>query len=235
MTSTIPDPPPELSEAAEEVRAYLVTLRGGGPFLSGADGRLLVDWLSAGEPVGAILAALDHAAERRARRPARSRLSLQSIKGEGKRSAGRAAPRPVAPARGAIWPAMAALGGEIAQMAVAAGLEPARADLAEALSGLGRGQGPDGALPEDPSGETVARLAIAACRRFQDAAWAAAAPEQEALLALALADLAGLADVLNADALRAAAEEVARDRVRARTPLVAARVVWDRLTGQGEA
>ena len=71
----------ELSARAEEVTAYLVTLRGGAPFLSGADGRLLVRWLDQGVPVPTILTALDQVAERRRKRRTRSRLSLNAAKG----------------------------------------------------------------------------------------------------------------------------------------------------------
>ena len=48
-----------LADAAEEVRAWLVTARGGAPFLSGADGRLLVSWLEAGVSVADLLRAID--------------------------------------------------------------------------------------------------------------------------------------------------------------------------------
>ena len=42
MTDSPPDP---IEAAAEEVRAHLVALRGGAPFLSPGDARLLLRWL----------------------------------------------------------------------------------------------------------------------------------------------------------------------------------------------
>ena len=48
-----------LAEEAEEVRAYLVNLRGGAPFLSGADSQLLDGWLTDGVPVAVIMASMD--------------------------------------------------------------------------------------------------------------------------------------------------------------------------------
>ena len=59
-------------KAAEEVRAHLVAVRGGAPFLSPADALLLVNWLDAEVPVSRILASIERAAE--ARRKNRSRL-----------------------------------------------------------------------------------------------------------------------------------------------------------------
>ena len=57
--------PQSLQNKAEEVRAYLVAIRGGAPFLSAADGRLLVRWLEQGISVARILAAVDETAEKR--------------------------------------------------------------------------------------------------------------------------------------------------------------------------
>lgn len=242
-----------LSEEAEEVRAYLVMLRGGAPFLSGADGRLLVEWLDAGVPATTILLALEAAAARRMKRPTRSRLSLSASKGELKRLLARSGARlpspsaapeaepednsprphdPAAPSR--AWPALLGLAAEVGAMDVAPALRQARAALVGALQRLGEGRDPSGAaLPADGTGERVARAAIAACRAFHEIAWNEAEDERAALLEAARRDLASLAEVLPEEAFQAAAEEVARDRLRARTPLVSASVVWDRLIAGG--
>ena len=45
---TKPDIERSMEANAEEVRAYLVAVRGGAPFLSAADGRLLIHWLEQG-------------------------------------------------------------------------------------------------------------------------------------------------------------------------------------------
>lgn len=224
-------------QACEEVRAFLVALRGGGPFLSGADARLLVEWLDQGVPVSAILAAIEAAADRRARRGVRTRLSLSSCQGELKRRLKKlgSAPLPAIPAAptapGRAWPALAALAEEIRSMPVDPALVSARAALADALATLAQGRDLSGSPLGDPSDEQVARQAIRACRAFHEASWREATEEREALLAAARNDLSALADVLSEEALTAAAEEVARDRLRGRTPLVSAVVVWDRLVG----
>ncbi len=68
------DVPPEHLRAAEEIRAHLVAVRGGAPFLSSADARLLVQWLDEGVSVAGVLQAIERAAD--ARRKRRSRLPL---------------------------------------------------------------------------------------------------------------------------------------------------------------
>lgn len=235
MSDSLPSVDPIMAEAAEEVRAFLVSIRGGAPFLSGADGRVLVEWLSEGVPVAAILTAIEAAAARRARRHARTRLSLSSCRGELKRRiAQRSAPvLPAARSEGEprAWPALGALAAEIAASLVDGGLEPARDRLVLSLSRLASGRSVDGELLEGSGEELVARQAIAACRVFQDAAWHAAAPRRAALLAESEAELSSLRGVISEEAFAAAVEELSRDRLRAATPLVSAVVVWDRIAG----
>ena len=75
-----PDFQPTLEEKAEEVRAYLVAVRGGAPFLSAADGRLLVRWLEQGFSVARILAGVDEIAEKRRKKMTRGRLTLTACR-----------------------------------------------------------------------------------------------------------------------------------------------------------
>jgi hypothetical protein len=65
---------------AEEVRAHLVSLRGGAPFLSPNDGMLLDHWLEAGVSVAAILSALERCADGRRKRASRLPLTLMAAK-----------------------------------------------------------------------------------------------------------------------------------------------------------
>ena len=90
MSSLLPDGiPKEHLENAEHVRSYLISLRGGAPFLSGADGRLLVQWLDDQIPVPVILSALDRVSLRRRAKRVRTRLSLNVCKGELKKMIGK--------------------------------------------------------------------------------------------------------------------------------------------------
>ena len=69
-----------MEEKAEEVRAYLVAVRGGAPFLSAADGRLLLEWLEQGFSVARILAGVDDVAEKRRKKMTRGRLTLSACR-----------------------------------------------------------------------------------------------------------------------------------------------------------
>jgi hypothetical protein len=206
----------ELEASAEAVRAYLVELRGGAPFLSGADSRLLVGWLERGVAVPVITAGLDLAAERRRKargrgKPARSRLTLSAARG-------------LVDKQSKIAPQIEAAGLqtwriELEQMEVTPALSQAKSQLILAVS----------AIPaSDP--DAAGRAAIEACRAFQSHAWQSASQEADTLLSSAKAQLGALQNILDAGAFATAVEEVARDMVHARTPLVSAKVVWDRLT-----
>ena len=77
MSGTRRDEHPR-EQDAEIVRAYLVELRGGAPFLSSRDGRLLLVWMDSDVPVALICQALDVAARRRRKRRVKTPLSLRN-------------------------------------------------------------------------------------------------------------------------------------------------------------
>ena len=212
----------EMADQAEEVRAYLVNLRGGAPFLSGTDSQLLHGWLTGGVPVSVILASMDRVAARRRQRRTHGRLSLFACQAEvrrmmGRRKATRPAPRRPQGTLGSLG----RLAGQIRAMTIAPGFVPTRDRLARELDALDRSPAAD---PEE-----LARRAIAACRRFHEAIWDAIHDQRSALLRDAEGELDALRSLLTGAAWDAAVEEVARDRVRARFPLVSAQVIWDRL------
>ncbi len=62
MSGTRRDEHPR-EQDAEIVRAYLVELRGGAPFLSSRDGRLLLVWMDSDVPVALICQALEELSE----------------------------------------------------------------------------------------------------------------------------------------------------------------------------
>ncbi len=212
-----------LAESAEEVRAYLVNLRGGAPFLSGADSQLLDGWLTDGVPVAVIMASMDKVAVRRRKRRVRSRMSLNSCRGEVRRLMGR---RPSAPAA-ETHIGLLSLAGEISAMTIAPGLSNLRLTLIKALTAISEADG--------THLEERARLAIRACRKFHEGVWFALTDQHAAMLTDATAELDALRSVLKENAWQAAVEEVARDRIRARFPLVSAQEVWERLSQQAAA
>ena len=223
MTIAEPPHPPGHSpeEKAEAVRAYLVAVRGGAPFLSAADGRLLVKWIEQGISVARILAAVDEVAEKRRKKMTRGRLTLsacrRSVEGKSKR-----ATKELQPTQSASMPLtdfspyIAAL----ENMVVPTPLEQSKTTLIESIS----------ALSNTVDSEHAATGAVSACRAFQETAWGQAQAEHEALRLQALEELSALQSVLSPEALESAVEEVARDIVRRRFPLVSAREVWDRVS-----
>lgn len=205
-----------MADKAEEVRAYVVAIRGGAPFLSAADGRLLVRWLEQGIPVARILAAVDEVAEKRRKKRTKSRLTLTSCKRsiEG-RTAQQQAPTPTQPAHTVTLNDYAA---ELATMDIDPALRGEREKLVARI----------GSLAGDP--ETVATDAVAACRAFQAAAWNSATRDMNAIRAQAESELSALKSTLKPDVFAAYIEEVSRDIVNRKTPLVSAKAVWDRVS-----
>lgn len=182
------------ADAAEEVRAWLVTARGGAPFLSASDGRRLADWLEDGVPVRDLLRAIDETSAHRRAKRLRQAFGLQSIE-----PALRRVQRGASPARGVRtppppppddlpWPDAGPL---VIELHAFVASEP----------------------------EAIAILHVSRCiREFFDAAWVSLASAHPVLLAAALEELGDLAEQLDADTRAALCEEYARERVRARYP-----------------
>jgi hypothetical protein len=224
VTSAEPPPPqgPPPEEKAEAVRAYLVAVRGGAPFLSAADGRLLVKWIEQGISVARILAAVDEVAEKRRKKMTRGRLTLtacrRSIEGRKTKDAEYIASNQAAP--NSVTVDFSAYIDALQCMVVTAPLAGAQSTLIEHMTALSNTADPERAATE----------AVSACRAFQETAWHTAQAEHQALRSEALQELAALRNVLSPEALEAAIDEVARDLVRRRFPLVSAREVWDRVS-----
>jgi hypothetical protein len=200
-------------QAAEEVRAHLVCLRGQGLFLSSDDSRLLVQWLEAGVDVPRILRALERAAE--ARRAKRSKVPLRLV--HAKRHLDKptrgvfAVERPHAGRDGPLFPVVRALAIRDD------GDSRAREELEAVLKMAG------GASAED-----LFRTAAAAARAFLEARWRELArPQREALKASAREELGDLVHVVDLETLEALVEEGARDRLRAGYPALSAASLWE--------
>lgn len=207
-----------LEADSEDVRAYLVGIRGGAPFLSAADGRLLIRWLDGGISSVAIMAAIDRVAEGRRKRrgkgkPARGRLTLAACRKQVEKSPSNRVSTPVVPAN-----VLARWRVKVAKLKVSPEISPALLTLVAQVTAL-----PSGDL------DTIAKAATQACRDFHDATWTAVKCEHAALQAAATEELAALASILDEAAFAGAVEAVARDQVRARFPLVSAQAVWDTL------
>lgn len=196
-------------DAAEQVRAHLVTLRGGAPFLSPFDGRLLLQWLEAGVSVASILLALEQAAERRRKKRSRVILSLRH-------------------ARSAVLRQLKARVGAEGPKAHALGLKPL-VDALTASEHVGERQAGADLAALTGEGEQLVEQAMQISRDFFTAAWEAA--DRESLRDAAREDLDDLLSELKPAQADKAIEEVARDLLRQRHPLLAASRIWDTVMG----
>lgn len=208
-----PDDPPipaAWRRDAEEIRAHLCLLRGGGAFLSPSDAAQLLAWLEGGVAVGAILRALERAAE--ARRQARNRTPLSLV--AAKRHLGR-------DSRG--W-----FSRDLPKMA--RGGEPPLMPVVRALQGLGApADGPprralvDALAAISGSDDEALRSALAAVRRFVEAVWEGLGDAGRATLrAEAEAELGDLLELVDPHRRAPLVEETARDRLRQRYPALTA-------------
>jgi len=207
--------PEAYQQAAEEVRAHLVALRGGAPFLSPDDARLLVDWLDQGIAVSLILRALERAAEARRKQRSRIPLSLRHAK----RHLGKATRTRLT----ALDPNALGEGHPLTPLVDALRASSRGDARSEAVLTLADGLH---ALPAGDA-ETLLRGALGEVRRFFTHAWETL---DEAERARRLADAReAFEDVEGIDeaTLLAAIEEHARDGLRRDYPLLTAATLWD--------
>jgi len=223
----------ELGPLAEEVRAHLVEARGGAPFLSAADGQLLLDWLDSGVPVPLILAAIDRVVIRRRKKRVRSRLTLKACKGEVAKALKKQAARntqgallaeascaPVPDGAPSHASALHGLIEELECVEVASEMRQAWRTLLSDLRELAE---------EAPALEQATVRAIGAARDFQREAWSAMAAHHPSLRQAARVELAHLEGAVSERIFLELLEETARDQLRRRFPLVSADQLWDRL------
>jgi len=201
----------ELARAAEVVSRYVVMLRGGAPFLSAADGKLLLTWLDRGLSVPIILATVDKvAARRRKNRRVRRPFTLCAMKDElGSPSVPPPAPAPPRPPSSLLV------------------LLPEEADPSEAVDALRLAFVAVDAQTEPP--EVRALAAIDALRVFHERLYEDDPHCAQQAREAAAAELAYLDGALEPRTLQGLIEEAARDRLRRRYPTFNAAAVWERL------
>jgi hypothetical protein len=212
-----------LAEAAEEVRAFFVTTRGGAPFLSGADGEQLLRWLDAGQTVSALLRAIETTASRRAARRTRVPFTLRSIAAALKApsSSGRAGSRrSMASAQPSPCPPSSA---EDAMHS---------SDLADADNLAREARGALIARTQrDP--EERAREGCRIVRAFHERLWVSLDPELPTLRARAAHALADARDDVDTELFDAMCDEWVRARLRERYPDLTATRVWEEANDAG--
>lgn len=185
--------PSEYQRAAEHVRAHLVFLRGGAPFLSPADSLCLLEWLDQGVSIERILAALDRCAQSRRKNRARTRFSLRQAR------------------RHLDKPPLTRV--DVPTDAAPHPLHP----LADELAGLPHTKQLTGALLALPGGAVVE--AVALCRDHVEQRWSAL-PEvdRRGRIQRAITELGDIANLVDEPTLLGLAEECARDAFRSSFP-----------------
>jgi predicted component of type VI protein secretion system len=219
VSAADPEIPAAWQDAAEEVRAHLCLLRGGGVFLSPADALQLVTWFGAGVGVGPIVRALERAAEARRRSRNRTPLSLVAAKRHlGKECPGwfhRDLPQLGRGDEPPLMPVVRAL-----QAAGSSADAEARRALGEVLARV------------DGRDEEALLAAVGAARQFVESAWDGLGDAgRAALRGEAEAELGDLLALIDPHHRVALIEETARDRLRQRYPALTA-ATFDELLGR---
>lgn len=190
-------------DAAAQIVAHLVSLRGGAPFLSSSDARLLMSWLNQGVPVPLLLHALEEAAESRRKKRLRTPLSLRSANKAVVKWKGGEKPK-LQPMRGALGPLVKAL------------RESGRREYIPVIAAFDS---------LDGEGEALVEQALEITRHFFEQAWEHG--QRQVWMEQARAELASLVDQVPAPRLAQLVEEVARDLLRQEHPLLSATRIWD--------
>lgn len=185
--------------AAEQVRAHLVMVRGGAPFLSPLDSKLLVEWLDSSVPVDVILTAIEEVAARRSKSRMKKPLTLRAVKSV----VNKGLKRPESPANSvALTRLVQRLKG-----ASDASLQEIAPDFS-ALQEAGL------------EGPSLLAAVLDVARKFHERSWEAS--DQQELKAEAEAEVGDLRDMLSEERFKCALEEVARDNLRKRYKLLSA-------------
>lgn len=185
--------------AAEQVRAHLVMVRGGAPFLSPLDAKLLVEWLDSAVPVDVILTAIEEVAARRSKSRMKKPLTLRAVQS----LVNRGLQRSDSPANSvALTRLVQRLKG-----APDASLQEIAPDFS-ALEEAGL------------EGSLLLAAVLDVARKFHERSWETS--DQKELKAEAEAEVGDLRDMLSEERFKSALEEVARDNLRKRYKLLSA-------------
>ena len=209
--------PPHHQEKAEEIRAYLVHVRGGAPFLSGADCRLLTTWLDDNISILAITTAIDRVAEKRRAKRVRSRLSLNNCKGTLKKVLGKKT-KPTKELKPIVHIGLHGLAQRIQELKLSENLTDSQQNLVQQLTVLSQKNTPI---------QERAETAIGFCRVFHEKAWENHIDQHEELRVESERELESLRALLGMQHWREMVEEVMRDKVRSKYPLISAQSIWN--------
>lgn len=198
-------------QAAESIRAHLVCLRGGAPFLSPSDSALLDRWLQEGLTAPVIIEALERAAEARRKRPTKTPFTLDKAR---RHLQGVASSTPPSTSTPKAHP-IADLCSQIRSFAADHAHRSRLLALADKLATLPGGE------PEQLREE-----ALVLFRDFHLQAWSSLSEtERGARLTRARETLGDLAELLDPEALELSLQEIARTELRQSYPLLTAQTL----------
>lgn len=207
--------PPSHISSAETISQYLISLRGGAPFLSGADCRLLVQWLDDDVPVPAILSALEKVALRRRSKRVKTRLSLNASKNELRKILTKNTTPPKRPNDGHIFSALSQqLRTNLSDFA--SGIE-AQKTLAQELLNIN----------DEQDDKKIANEALSLLATFHQSIWEECSAQHFELLSQAEVEIATMKDIIPSARWNELVEEIARDRLREHFPLCSAEQIWN--------
>jgi len=209
--------PPQHQEKAEQIRAYLVHVRGGAPFLSGADCRLLTAWLDAEISVLAITTSIDKVAEKRRAKRVRSRLTLNNCKGTLKKILSKKSSTPKSLQK-VIHVGLEGLSAQVLQLNMPKNIQSLQQQLAKNLSSLSK---------QDLCMHDQAEQGIAFCREFHEGVWEQSSDQHADLYDRAEQELESLRTLLGLQHWREMLEEVMRDKLRSQYPIISAQSIWN--------
>lgn len=206
-------------ESAETISEYLITLRGGAPFLSGADCRLLVQWLDEDIPTPAILSALEHVALRRRAKRVRTRLSLNATKSELKKLLGKKTEPAQKKEEGHVFAPL--------HQRIVNALEKTSSfyDLQKSTA--------QQLLKIDMTTHDKMKVdqAISLISSFHQTIWEESDTDRLHLLEQAEEEISAMKSMIPTNRWNELVEEIARDQLRSRFPLFSAQMIWDSLKG----
>ena len=230
----VDDIPSQHRISAQQVSDYLINLRGGAPFLSGADVRLLVQWLDDEIPVAAILCAMDKVALKRREKRVKTRMSLNVCKGTlnkllFRKEAVEQSLTQVDEEKEIAFPGLLLWAQKIKKSLPQLIEEYPQGNFAKEQMEMIRSL--EGLAHQNLNRDDTASKAIALISDFHEQAWREYGCHQSDFIVEAEEELENLRNFLTGSRWNEAVEEVARDRLRMRFPLLCAHTIWDILNG----
>lgn len=196
--------------AAEEVRAHLVSMRGGAPFLSPSDAYILESWLTEGISIPSILYAIERAALARRTRRSRVPLTLGQVKRHLKKSL--VETEEISGSEGYSDPAH-----PLAKLALKLQDDAKNTAHADALNALAQAI----LALEIAHPEEMYRRASTLFRKFLEETWdRLPEADRESEREHARRELGGISDQVDESVFATLIEEVTRDRLRRQFPLL---------------